>query len=247
MSELPDGGCDVVGPGRMGVALASALRAVGIPVRGPFGRGADGAGAGIVILCVPDRAIASAGASIVRGPLVGHVSASAALSLLEPHDRFVMHPLLSVVGASARHANFSGATCAIDGSSERALAAAHALAQRLGMQARVIPAARRALYHAAASAASNFLTTVEAMAERLAGDVGLERAALVPLVRATVEHWAALGGAAALTGPIARGDEDTVARQRAAVAESAPDLLDLWDSLERATRTLAATRTASYE
>lgn len=245
MTVLPDGWCDVVGPGRMGVALASALSAAGVAVRGPLGRGADGSGAGIVILCVPDREIAAAGASIANGPLVGHVSASAELSLLEPHERFTMHPLLSVVGAKAQNnARFAGATCAIDGSSERAVGIATTLAERLGMRSRLIPGSKRALYHAAASAASNYLTTVEAMAERLANDAGLEREALVPLVRATVEHWAALGGADALTGPIARGDEVTVTRQRAAVAESAPDLLELWDSLERATRALAASKSA---
>jgi predicted short-subunit dehydrogenase-like oxidoreductase (DUF2520 family) len=97
----------------------------------------------------------------------------------------------------------------------------------------------RALYHAAASVASNFLVTLEAAAERLAADAGVERALLVPLVRATVENWATLGGDRALTGPVARGDEATVARQRAAVQERAPDLLELFDALVDATRTLS--------
>lgn len=230
----------------MGAALSSALSAAGLPVRGPLARGADGTGAGLVILCVPDREIAAAAAAIESGPIVGHVSASADMALLEPHERFVMHPLLSVVGArAAGDAHFSGVTCTIDASGARSRAAVGALAHRLGMHAREVPANRRALYHAAASVASNYLTTVEAMAERLAGDVGLDRAALVPLVRASVDHWAELGGAAALTGPIARGDEDTVTRQRAAVAEFAPDMLDLWNALERATRTLAASRRRS--
>ena len=60
------------------------------------------------------------------------------------------------------------------------------------------------------------------------------------LVRATMEQWAAFGARAALTGPIARGDEDTVTRQRAAVADAAPDMLALWDALAAATRDLAA-------
>ena len=77
--------------------------------------------------------------------------------------------------------------------------------------------ADRAAYHAAASIASNFLVTLEAAAERIAAAVGLEREQLVPLVRATVENWARLGPERALTGPVARGDEATVARQRAAV------------------------------
>lgn len=221
----------------MGEALASALDAAGVPVRGPLGRGADGAGAAIVLLCVPEREIGAAAASLVPGALVGHVSASAPLDLLAPHERFSLHPLLSVVGPQAR---FSGAACAIDGTTPRAIGVARALADRLGMHPRVVASADRALYHAAASTASNFLVTVEAMAERLAGRVGLDRAALVPLVRATVDNWAGAGARVALTGPIARGDEETVRRQRAAVAAAAPELLPLWDALATATRTLAA-------
>jgi predicted short-subunit dehydrogenase-like oxidoreductase (DUF2520 family) len=221
----------------MGEALASALADAGVPVRGPFGRGADGAGAAVVLLCVPDREIAAAAAALSSDAIVGHVSASAPMELLAPHERFVLHPLLSVIGAGAR---FAGASCAIDGSTPRATAAARALGERLGMRVRVIGPGDRALYHAAASAASNFLVTVEGLAERLAARVGLDRAALAPLVRATVENWAAAGASGALTGPVARGDEETVRRQRAAVAETAPDLLPLWDALVTGTRQLAA-------
>lgn len=83
------------------------------------------------------------------------------------------------------------------------------------------------------------------MAERLAEHVGLDRAALEPLVRATVDQWAAMGARAALTGPIARGDDETVARQREAVARAAPELVPLWDALAEATRSLAARPKAS--
>lgn len=237
IDDLPHGWCDIIGRGRMGEALSLALSAAGMPVRGPLARGADAAGAALVLLCVPDREIASASAAVARGPLVGHVSASADLALLAPHERFALHPLLSVLGGGAR---FAGATCAVDGSTVHALGVARALALRLGMHPRVISTEQRALYHAAASMASNYLITLEAAAERLAQEVGLERAALVPLVRATMEQWAAFGARTALTGPIARGDEETVARQRAAVADAAPDMLALWDALAAATRDLAA-------
>jgi predicted short-subunit dehydrogenase-like oxidoreductase (DUF2520 family) len=236
MSEPLDGWCDVVGRGRMGEALSTALRSAGLRVRGPLGRGATAAGARLVLLCVPDREIAAAAGLIDAGALVGHVSASADLTLLEPHERFSLHPLLSVLGAGAP---FRGATCAIDGSTPRAMDAARALAEQLGMRARIIPAAQRVLYHAAASIAANYLVTVEGMAERVGALVGLDRAALAPLVRATLDNWISRGATAALTGPIARGDEQTVARQRAAVALAAPHELDLWDALERATRQLA--------
>jgi len=226
----------ILGAGRMGSALASALRQAGADVRGPLGRGEDSAGGTIVLLCVPDREIAAAAATIAPGPLVGHVSASAPLDLLAPHERFSMHPLLSVVGEGA---SFAGAYAAIDGSSAAALDAARELAERLGMRVKLVPREQRALYHAAASIASNFLITLEGAAERLASTVGLERAALAPLVRASVENWARQGARAALTGPIARGDVATAARQREAVADAAPDLLPLWDALASATRDLA--------
>ncbi|MEO8334852.1 MAG: DUF2520 domain-containing protein [bacterium] len=235
-SELPHGWYDIVGRGRMGGALSSALENAGVPVRGPLGRDADSSDAAVVLLCVPDREIAAAAATIPLGPIVGHVSASASLSLLEPHERFALHPLLSVLGGGAK---FAGATCAVDGSTPRALSVAEELARRLGMRACVVPAEKRALYHAAASMASNYLITIESVAERLAVEVGLDRAALVPLVRATLEQWTTLGARAALTGPIARGDEGTVERQRAAVADVAPDLLPLWDALADETRKLA--------
>jgi predicted short-subunit dehydrogenase-like oxidoreductase (DUF2520 family) len=87
--------------------------------------------------------------------------------------------------------------------------------------------------------ASNYLITIEGAAERLAAVAGVDRELLVPLVRVAVENWARLGAAKALTGPIARGDHETAARQRTAVASRAPELIELWDALSRATRTLA--------
>jgi predicted short-subunit dehydrogenase-like oxidoreductase (DUF2520 family) len=226
----------IVGRGRMGTALAAALRESGAEVRGPLGRGETASGAALVLLCVPDREIAAASALVDSGALVGHVSASAPLELLAPHERFSLHPLLSVVGAGAQ---FAGAYCAIDGSSPAALEAARSLAGMLGMHVKVVPPEQRALYHAAASVASNFLITLEGAAERLASLAGLEREALVPLVRASVDNWARQGARAALTGPIARGDVATAARQREAVADSAPELLPLGDALAAATRELA--------
>ncbi len=119
------------------------------------------------------------------------------------------------------------------------LALARALAQRLGMRPIEIAPGDRTAYHAAASIASNFLVTLEAAAERLAATVGMERDDLLPLMRATVENWSRLGGERALTGPVARGDERTVAAQRQAIAERAPDLLALFDTMVDATRALA--------
>lgn len=229
----------VVGAGRLGTALAVALRDAGFEVDGPLGRGADPR-ADVVLLCVPDAEIASAAASLTPrdGVLVGHCSGATGLEPLAGHEGFALHPLMTVP-AGAPPSVLAGAGCAVDGATPRALAAAEGLAGRLGMRATRVADEDRAAYHAAASIASNFLVTLEGAAERLAATAGVERALLAPLVRAAVENWAQLGAEAALTGPIARGDEPTVARQRAAVAERAPELLALFDALADATRALA--------
>lgn len=239
MSDPLDGWCDIVGDGRMGRALARALRDAGMRVRGPLGRGAEARGAAVVLLCVPDREIASASRALAPGSLVGHVSASTPLDVLTPHERFLLHPLLSVTDASAA---FAGAACMVDGDSPRARAVGSALARRLAMRTLSIPPDRRALYHAAASAASNFLVTVLGLAEELGGEAGVDREALLPLVRSAVQSWGALGAPGALTGPVARGDEVTLTRQRAAVASVLPALLPDWDALVQATRRLAERR-----
>jgi predicted short-subunit dehydrogenase-like oxidoreductase (DUF2520 family) len=220
----------IVGDGRLGRALAAALR-----TDAPNGRGYDGAGAHVVLLCVPDGEIAAAAGAIAPGPLIGHCSGATGLDALGDREGLILHPLMTV---SAAGAQFEGAGCAVAGSTPRALATARELAARLGMDAFEVADADRAAYHAAAAMASNFLVTLEVAAERLAATAGVERDRLVPLVRATVQHWAQQG-AEALTGPIARGDEATVARQRAAVAERVPELAALFDALAAATRELA--------
>jgi predicted short-subunit dehydrogenase-like oxidoreductase (DUF2520 family) len=232
----PCGGIAVVGRGRLGAALAAALRVAGNPVVGPLGRGADAAGSGAVLLCVPDEEIANAASHIVPGPLVGHCSGATGLDVLAPHHAFSLHPLMTVTAGGAE---FAGAGAAIAGSGPRALGFARELAASLGMRPFEIRDEDRAAYHAAASMASNFLVTLEAAAEQLAVSAGADRTLLVPLVRSTVENWARLGPQRALTGPVSRGDEETIANQRSAVAERAADLLPLFDALLDATRALA--------
>lgn len=229
----------IVGAGRLGSALAPALRAAGIAVSGPLRRGEPPpAAADAVLLCVPDAQIAAAARAVApaAGRLVGHCSAATALAPLRPHEAFSLHPLMTVPAAGA---DFRGATAAIAGATPRARAAAAALAAALAMQPIEVADADRAAYHAAACVASNFLITIEGLAEQLAASAGLGREPLAALVRASVDNWAALGAPAALTGPIARGDEQTVARQRAAVAARVPGELELFDALVAATRRLA--------
>lgn len=231
----------IVGRGRVGIALGAALSAAGVSVVGPLGRGAGAQGAEAVLLCVPDCEIAAAAAAVAAGPPVGHCSGATGLDVLAPHPAFSLHPLMTVAGAGAGSPpRLTGAGAAVAGSTPEMLALARALAGRLGLRPIEVAPEDRAAYHAAASIASNFLVTLEAAAERLAASVGLDREMLLALVRATVENWGRLGAARALTGPVARGDEQTVDRQRAAVVERTPELLDLFDALVDATRVLAA-------
>lgn len=205
----------------------------------PLGRGGGGAGARVVLLCVPDAEIAAAAACVPPGPLVGHCSGATTLAPLAPHEAFSLHPLMTVPEGARGASTFGGAGAAVAGSSPHALATARALAERLGMAPVTIDDEDRAAYHAAASMASNFLVALEGAAEELLATTGADRKLLVPLVRATVESWATLGPERALTGPIARGDQETVARQRAAIADRAPHLLELFDALAATTRDLA--------
>lgn len=244
----------IIGQGRVGRALAQALTASGgreagpgagrYQVIGPVGRGSDGEDADAVLLCVPDGQIASAASLIAPGRLVGHCSGATGLDGLAPHEAFSLHPLMTVTTSGT---NFAGAGAAVDGTSARALEFARGLGDALGLRTVRVAPQDRALYHAAASMASNFLVTLEAQSERLASEAGVHRDLLVPLVRATVENWASLGPRRALTGPVARGDEATVARQREAIAERAPDALELFDALVDATQSLAAVRQAEAQ
>jgi predicted short-subunit dehydrogenase-like oxidoreductase (DUF2520 family) len=233
------------GAGRLGTVLAAAFREAGLAVEGPLRREAQAeTSAGVVLLCVPDREISAAAAAVPEGPLVGHCSGATGLDVLGTHRGFSLHPLMTVPsGASA--ALLRGAPAAVDGSDPEALAVADRLARAAGLEPVQVAAQDRVAYHAAASVAANFLIPVEALAERLAATAGLQRAQLVPLVRAAVENWARLGAEQALTGPVARGDEETVARQRTVVAQRTPELLALFDALTEATRHLAGRETLS--
>ncbi len=255
--------CAVIGAGRLGNALAGALRDVGGAVVGPLSRSEASGRAcdvlrdhrSIVLLCVPDSEIAGAARALPpadAGRLVGHCSGATGLDVLAPHEALGLHPLMTFgatpfgatpFGATpaAAHKPFAGAGAAIAGTTPRALAAARVLATRLGMQPFELRAEDRAAYHAAASIASNFLVTLEAAAEQVGAGTGLRRESLVALVRQTVENWARQGAPHALTGPVARGDGVTVARQRAAVEDRAPELLAVFDALCERTSALAAT------
>ncbi len=238
----------VVGRGRVGGSIAKAAELAGIEVR-LTSRDEQIDGAGAVLLCVPDDAIAELCERVAGSvPLVGHVSGAGTLdALAAASDRgastFSLHPLQTFADAETA---VSGTPAAIAGSNEAGTAFARSLAEALGMRPFEVPDESRAAYHAAAAMASNLLVALEESAAQLVEGLGIENARelLAPLVLRTAANWAERGPAA-LTGPIARGDHATVERHRAALAETAPDLLPLYEAL--AARAEAVAREAVSE
>lgn len=202
---------------------------------GPHGRGYTGDADAVVLLCVPDDAIASAASFVLPGPLIGHCSGASGLDVLGDRPGFSVHPLMTVTPAGA---DFRGVFAAVDGSSPAALGTGEALSRAAGLRPVRVAGRDRVAYHAAASIAANYLVTLEAAAAELLATTGLDREVLVPLARAALENWSRLGPAA-LTGPVARGDTGTLTRHRAAMAERVPELVGLLDVLVAATQRLA--------
>jgi predicted short-subunit dehydrogenase-like oxidoreductase (DUF2520 family) len=238
----------IIGAGRVGRSIARAAAGAGIEVSLGGRRNAVESCelAEVALLCVPDGTIRKVCETIaVAVPplrLVGHVSGATPLAALDAaRERgartFSMHPLQTIPDGGTP---LEGMPCAVTGSSPAAGEAATSLVQRLGMRPFLLAEGDRATYHAAASVASNFLVALEECAAELIERAGIEagRELLAPLVLRTAENWAELG-ADALTGPIARGDEATVQRHLEAIAEAAPELLELYRALAERTRALA--------
>jgi predicted short-subunit dehydrogenase-like oxidoreductase (DUF2520 family) len=241
----------VVGPGRVGRSIARAAGDAGLDVSVAGRRDAMAACAEsqIALLCVPDDAIAEVCDTIAGAvpPLryVGHVSGATPLAALDPARQrgahtFCLHPLQTIPDGAT---SLAGVPCAISALDQEALDLAVDLAQRLGMRAFTLADEQRTAYHAAACMASNFLVAVEESAAELLERAGVEdaRELLGPLVLRTAANWVERGDAA-LTGPIARGDDGTVDRHLDAIEDAHPELLELYRVLAERTRTVAAER-----
>jgi predicted short-subunit dehydrogenase-like oxidoreductase (DUF2520 family) len=209
----------VIGAGRAGSAIAARLRERGIAVR------EEGQ---LRLLCVPDRAIAEVARSIEPGPWIAHVSGGTPLAALDPHvRRFSVHPLQTLVLTRGPE-QLDGAWGAVTGEDDEARARALWLAETLGLQPFPLADGERALYHAGAAIASNFLVTLYRVASGLLKEAGAPPAALVPLMERTIENGFEL------TGPVARGDWETIDRHRAALRGSGFE--HAYDALVEATR-----------
>ncbi|HET7856964.1 MAG TPA: DUF2520 domain-containing protein [Gaiellaceae bacterium] len=215
----------VVGAGRVGSAIGARLLERGVELRED--------GIDLVLLCVPDRAIAEVAASLAPGPWVAHVSGGTPLSALDPHERrFGLHPLQTFTRARGPE-QLDGAFAAVSGETEEAVAVGFELAETLGLRPFELDDSRRALYHAGAVMASNYLVTLHRAAAELAAAAGAPPEALVPLMRRTIDNGFEL------TGPIERGDWETVDAHLAALADERPELGALYALLADATKELA--------
>jgi predicted short-subunit dehydrogenase-like oxidoreductase (DUF2520 family) len=235
----------IIGAGRVGRSIAAVAEAAGLEVE--LRTRADGLErlkGRTVLLCVPDQEITPLAGRIGEQAglprLLGHTSGATRLDPLVGHSSqgsFSLHPLQTVPDGET---DLAGCPAAVAGSDPPTLDFATGLAGALGMEPFPVSEADRAIYHAAASIASNFLVTLEETAAGLLGEIAVEdpRAVLAPLVRRSLQNWTEMGGAA-LTGPIARGDTATVELHRNALAERRPDLSDLYEALALQTSTLA--------
>jgi predicted short-subunit dehydrogenase-like oxidoreductase (DUF2520 family) len=227
----------VVGRGRVGRSLAAAAERAGIEVRLVPNEDLEATPRGAaVLLCVPDEAIASVAQELAptQPSLVGHVSGATTLDALAAATEqgaatFSLHPLQTFAHGETA---VEGTPAAIAGSTQESLLYARSLAEALEMRPFEVPEEKRAAYHAAAAMASNLLVALEESAADVLTRIGVENARelLAPLVLRTASNWAERGPAA-LTGPIARGDHATVQRHRVALAETAPELVRLYDAL----------------
>ena len=234
-----EAGVAILGAGRMGQGIALALVRAGLPVflvarrehavtpplaLHPGGRADALRRASVVCLAVPDGAITPLAAELVREGAIG--SSSVVLHLSGLLDRAALeplaasgaglgsfHPLQTIADPAAGPERLAGAYAGIEGD-ERALAVGESLATALRMHTVRLAGAAKAVYHAGAVMAANYTVALAAVAERLAAAAGVPAQAAariyLPLVRGAAANLD-LGPAVALTGPVRRGDAQTVA------------------------------------
>lgn len=239
----------LVGPGRAGMSLAiaamsarheivailgrtvdSAKRAAKMVGAAPLTIGDDLPAADLLIIATRDEAIgAVAGAVAANATEIGaavHVSGLTSVAALAPLAAAGIatgsfHPLQTLPTPKTGAANLAGSYIAIT-ATEPLLSQLQGLATDLGANGFELSDANKPLYHAAAAAAANFPLAALTMASDLFAEAGVPWKAAQPLVAAVVDNAFEMGPRAALTGPVARGDVETVASQLRAVEANAP-------------------------
>ncbi|HYE99477.1 MAG TPA: DUF2520 domain-containing protein [Planctomycetota bacterium] len=248
----------IIGAGKAGRALGRLARRAGYAI-GPvvcrtrahaeaaaafIGAGEPGAepiGAELTLLAVPDEAIPRVAASLKLPPraVVAHTCGTHGAAVLRPcRPAGALHPLRSFADPGRAVEAFRGTFCAVDGDPD-AVRALEAFVRRIGGRPLRVRSGRKALYHAGAVFASNYVVAVLDAALSLFQRAGLARdeavEALAGLAGGTVANVRAVGLPDALTGPIERGDAATVGRHLDALRRHAPGLTELYARLGRRT------------
>ncbi|MEP6814236.1 MAG: Rossmann-like and DUF2520 domain-containing protein [Marmoricola sp.] len=215
----------------------------GVPKRKPtaVARTSD-----LLLLTVPDDMLANVVSTLVgagairRGQYVVHTSGRHGLAVLEPARRtgahvIAMHPAMTFTGTAVDLPRLSGCVFGVTAEGEDR-AVAEALVGDLGGTAMFVSEDKRALYHAGLAHGANHLVTLVTQAMELLSASGAEdpAATLRPLLTAALDN-ALESGDAALTGPIVRGDVNTVAAHLEDIAAHAPATLASYVALARAT------------
>lgn len=209
----------LIGPGRAGRSVSGGLVGAGWELTAQLGRGADlasaAAGVDLVLIATPDDAIATVSRAVqpVEGTVVAHLAGAVGLDALAPHRRRAsLHPIVSMAGPTT---DLTGVWFAVAGDP-----LATRLAADLGGRAHHVADEDRVLHHAAATIAANHLVALLGQVDRVAAAAGVPLEAYLALAAGALANVAARGPAAALTGPIRRGDEATVAHHLAALDPS---------------------------
>jgi predicted short-subunit dehydrogenase-like oxidoreductase (DUF2520 family) len=214
--------------------------------------------ADIYLIAAPDDQIGACCEQLVQagrvafGSVVFHCSGALPSSALQAATQAgavvaAIHPIRSFADPEQVAQTFSGTWCGVEGD-QRALDILAPAFAEIGAQTVTIDPTLKVLYHAAAVFACNFLPALLDTAQQtyvksgVPDDIALQL--MEPLVRETIDNIFRLGPAAALTGPVARGDMTSVARQQNAVADWNPQYAELYKELTKLTVDLAARRPA---
>lgn len=224
----------IIGPGRAGTAIAKALANKGWVILRVAGRSIEhaqplaeklgavacsaadvGIGVDLIIISTPDAAISETALIVAEraahGALLIHLAGAKGIEALEgvrsTRPDLVLgslHPLQTLSDDNAFE-KVQGAFCAVEGPQ-----GIEELAREIGLTPFSVLPANRSAYHAAAVVASNHLVALMGQVERLASSAGVPFEAFAPLSRAAIEAAFISGPASALTGPVSRGDTETI-------------------------------------
>jgi predicted short-subunit dehydrogenase-like oxidoreductase (DUF2520 family) len=241
MTRRRELGVFVFGAGKLGSALARALRAHGAkvtlrPARSGLPRSVD---ADVVILAVRDRDLGRLAGELVgvvsRRAVVVHVAGALGAEVLAPVRGACagiaqMHPMISF--ASLRKGpSLARGNVHVQGDA-RAVARGRQLARLLGMTPRTVPALDTVAYHAAAGLVANGAAALAAVGAELLVKAGVPRDVapkmLGPLLRSVGDNVEALGFPEALTGPVRRGDVTGVEKHLKTLREKLPQAVALY-------------------